>query len=127
MRGGPAADDAGQPAHRRATGRPDAGGRGTRAVRLPTGTVDRGSDRGGTQRRADARCRLSEGAMKIIVNDKPVEVDDQTTVAGLIERLGFPGEGIGVGVGWGGLAGSDWQMTLTDGARLEVVTAVQGA
>jgi sulfur carrier protein len=64
--------------------------------------------------------------MKIIVNDKPVEVDDQTTVAGLVERLGFPEKGIAVAVDWTVLPRSDWQMTLTDGARLEVVTAVQG-
>ena len=64
--------------------------------------------------------------MKIIVNDKPVEVDDQTTVAGLLERLGFPEKGIAVAVDWTVLPSSDWQTTLTDGARLEVVTAVQG-
>jgi len=64
--------------------------------------------------------------MKIIVNDKPVEVDDQTTVAGLIERLGFPAKGIAVAVDATVLPRSDWQTTLTDGARLEVVTAVQG-
>ena len=64
--------------------------------------------------------------MKIIVNDKPVEVDDQTTVAGLLERLGFPEKGIAVAVDWTVLPRSDWQTPLTDGARLEVVTAVQG-
>ena len=64
--------------------------------------------------------------MKIIVNDKPVEVDEQTTVAGLIERLGFPEKGIAVAVDWTVLPRSDWQTMLTDGARLEVVTAVQG-
>lgn len=64
--------------------------------------------------------------MKIIVNDEAVEVDDQTTVASLLERLGFPEKGIAVAVEATVLPRSDWQTTLTDGARLEVVTAVQG-
>jgi sulfur carrier protein len=64
--------------------------------------------------------------MKVIVNDEAVEVDDQTTVAGLLERLGFPKKGIAVAVDWTVLPRSNWQTTLTDGARLEVVTAVQG-
>ena len=38
--------------------------------------------------------------MKVIVNDKHVEVDEQTTVASLIERLGFPEKGIAVAVDW---------------------------
>ncbi len=64
--------------------------------------------------------------MKIIVNDEAVEVDDQTTVASLLERLGIPEKGIAVAVDATVLPRSDWQTTLTDGARLEVVTAVQG-
>jgi sulfur carrier protein len=64
--------------------------------------------------------------MKVIVNDKPVEVEDQITVAGLLERLGFPEKGIAVAMDWAVLPRSDWQTTLTDGARLEVLTAVQG-
>ena len=64
--------------------------------------------------------------MKVIVNDEDVEVDELTTVAALIERLGFPEKGIAVAVDWTVLPRSLWQTTLTDGARLEVVTAVQG-
>jgi sulfur carrier protein len=64
--------------------------------------------------------------MKVIVNDEAVEVDDQTTVAGLLERLGFPEKGVAVAVDWTVLPRSNWQTTLTDGARLEVLTAVQG-
>jgi sulfur carrier protein len=64
--------------------------------------------------------------MKVIVNDKAVEVDDRTTVAGLLERLGFPQKGIAVAVDATVLPRSDWQTALTDGACLEVVTAVQG-
>jgi sulfur carrier protein len=64
--------------------------------------------------------------MNVIVNDKPVEVDDKTTVAGLLERLGFPEKGIAVAVDQTVLPRSNWQTPLTDGARLEVLTAVQG-
>ncbi|WNG93332.1 sulfur carrier protein ThiS [Mycobacterium sp. ITM-2016-00318] len=64
--------------------------------------------------------------MKVIVNDEDVECDEQITVAGLLERLGFPEKGIAVAVNWTVLPRSRWQTTLSDGARLEVVTAVQG-
>jgi len=64
--------------------------------------------------------------MKVIVNDEAVEVDDRITVAGLIERLGFPEKGIAVAVDWSVLPRSQWGTALADGARLEVVTAVQG-
>ena len=61
--------------------------------------------------------------MKVTVNDEAVEVEEQTTVAGLLETLGFPDKGIAVAVDWAVLP---WQTVLTDGARVEVVTAVQG-
>lgn len=64
--------------------------------------------------------------MNVIVNDEDVEVDEQTTVAGLLERLGFGDKGIAVAVDFAVLPRSQWQTTLTDGAKLEVVTAVQG-
>ena len=64
--------------------------------------------------------------MKVIVNDEDVECDEQITVSGLLQRLGFPEKGIAVAVDWTVLPRSRWQTTLSDGARLEVVTAVQG-
>lgn len=64
--------------------------------------------------------------MKITVNDEAVEVDDETTVAALLDRLGFPAKGIAVAVDLSVLPRSQWQTTLADGARVEVVTAVQG-
>jgi sulfur carrier protein len=64
--------------------------------------------------------------MKVTVNDEAVEVDEQTTVASLLDRLGFPEKGIAVAVDWTVLPRSDWHTALTDGARVEVVTAVQG-
>ena len=64
--------------------------------------------------------------MKVTVNDEAVEVDEHTTVAALVENLGFPEKGIAVAVDWSVLPRSEWQTALTDGARVEVVTAVQG-
>ncbi len=64
--------------------------------------------------------------MKVLVNDEAVEVDASTTVAALLTRLGFPEKGIAVAVDWSVLPKSDWDTALSDGARVEVVTAVQG-
>ncbi len=64
--------------------------------------------------------------MKVTVNDEAVEVEEQTTVAALLDGLGFPKKGIAVAVDWSVVPRSEWQIALTDGARVEVVTAVQG-
>ena len=64
--------------------------------------------------------------MIVTVNDEAVEVEEALTVAGLISRLGFPDKGIAVAVDWSVLPRSQWETALTDGARVEVVTAVQG-
>jgi sulfur carrier protein len=64
--------------------------------------------------------------MIVVVNQQEVEVDEQTTVAALLESLGFPDRGIAVAIDFSMLPRSDWATTLFDGARLEVVTAVQG-
>ncbi|OBI53448.1 sulfur carrier protein ThiS [Mycobacterium sp. E796] len=64
--------------------------------------------------------------MIVTVNAKTVEVDEQTTVAALLESLGFPARGIAVAMDDAVLPRSGWTATLFDGARLEVVTAVQG-
>ena len=64
--------------------------------------------------------------MRLIVNDEDVEVGDGTSVAGLLEHLGIPEKGIAVAVDWSVLPKSEWETTLAEGARVEVVTAVQG-
>ena len=64
--------------------------------------------------------------MKILVNDEEVEVDGETTVAALVDRLGYPQKGIAVAVDWTLIPRSDWHTALSEGARIEVVTAVQG-
>ena len=46
--------------------------------------------------------------MKILVNDEEVEVDEQTTVAALLDRLGYPEKGIAVAVDWTVIPRSDW-------------------
>ncbi len=64
--------------------------------------------------------------MIVTVNEQQVEVDDRITVAALLESLGFPDRGIAVAMDLAVLPRSRWTTTLFDGARLEVVTAVQG-
>ena len=64
--------------------------------------------------------------MIVVVNEKQVEVDEQTTVAALLESLGFPDRGIAVALDWAVLPRSSWATELFDGARIEVLTAVQG-
>jgi sulfur carrier protein len=64
--------------------------------------------------------------MKVVVNDVEVEIEEATTVEALVARLGYPAKGIAVAVDWAVLPRSRWHTTLSDGARVEVVTAVQG-
>jgi sulfur carrier protein len=64
--------------------------------------------------------------MIVVVNEKQVEVDEQTTVAALLNSLGFPDRGIAVALDLSVLPRSDWATKLFDGARIEIVTAVQG-
>lgn len=64
--------------------------------------------------------------MRVIVNDEEIQVDESTSVAALLDRLGFPDKGIAVALNWTVIPRSDWATTLSEGARVEVVTAVQG-
>lgn len=64
--------------------------------------------------------------MIISVNEKQVEVGESTTVAALLASMGYPDRGIAVAMDETVLPRSGWSRTLSDGARLEVVTAVQG-
>jgi sulfur carrier protein len=64
--------------------------------------------------------------MRVIVNDEFVEIDERTTVTQLLVKLGMPDKGIAVAVDWSVLPRSEWGNTLSDGAKVEVVTAVQG-
>ncbi|OSC42693.1 sulfur carrier protein ThiS [Mycobacterium decipiens] len=67
--------------------------------------------------------------MIVVVNEQQVEVDEQTTVAALLESLGFPDRGIAVALDFSVLPRSDWDARICElgnPVRLEVVTAVQG-
>jgi sulfur carrier protein len=70
--------------------------------------------------------------MIVLINGQQVEVDDQTTVATLLESLGYPDSGIAVALDWSVLPRADWSTTVAElsgpsgSVRLEVVTAVQG-
>ncbi|ABL05099.1 sulfur carrier protein ThiS [Mycobacterium ulcerans] len=64
--------------------------------------------------------------MIVVVNERRVEVEEQTTVAALLQSLGFPDRGIAVALDLAVLPRSDWATELSEGDRLEVVTAVQG-
>ncbi|HUO36587.1 MAG TPA: sulfur carrier protein ThiS [Mycobacterium sp.] len=64
--------------------------------------------------------------MFVTVNDERVEIDDTTTVAALLDLLGFPDKGVAVALDRSVLPRSSWDTKLFQGARLEVVTAVQG-
>ncbi|OBJ60394.1 sulfur carrier protein ThiS [Mycobacterium sp. 1423905.2] len=67
--------------------------------------------------------------MIVTVNDHQVEVDAQTTVAALLERLGYPDRGVAVAQDFSVLPRSEWARRvseLPEPVRLEVVTAVQG-
>ena len=64
--------------------------------------------------------------MLIRVNADDLEVDDHMTVAGLLQSLGYPDRGIAVAVDHAVLPRSSWTTTLSEGANIEVVTAVQG-
>ncbi|BAX90782.1 sulfur carrier protein ThiS [Mycobacterium shigaense] len=68
--------------------------------------------------------------MIVVVNERQVDVDAHTTVAALLDSLGFPDRGVAVAMGDAVLPRSRWATELSQfsGApvRLEVLTAVQG-
>lgn len=64
--------------------------------------------------------------MIVVVNEQKVEVDEGTTVAVLLESLGYPDRGVAVAMDDAVVPRSRWNTTLSGGVRLEVLTAVQG-
>jgi sulfur carrier protein len=67
--------------------------------------------------------------MIVLVNEQQVEVDEQMTVAALLQTLGYPDRGIAVALDQAVLPRSRWATNLSelpDPLRLQVVTAVQG-
>jgi sulfur carrier protein len=70
--------------------------------------------------------------MIVVVNEEQVEVGEETTVAALLESLGYPDHGVAVALDWAVLPRSDWETRLTElspasgPVRLDILTAVQG-
>jgi sulfur carrier protein len=64
--------------------------------------------------------------MIVTVNDQELEVDDDTTVTALLESMVVPDRGVAVAVNWAVLPRSQWGSAVPPGARVEVLTAVQG-
>jgi sulfur carrier protein len=65
--------------------------------------------------------------MTVVVNGESWELPAATTLAGLLERWGVPPSGVAVAVDGAVVTRASWPATtLTDGAIVEVLTAVQG-
>lgn len=64
--------------------------------------------------------------MRVTVNGDDVVLDESATVATLVASMGLPDRGIAVALDWSVLPRSEWDRVLADGARVEIVTAVQG-
>lgn len=64
--------------------------------------------------------------MIVIVNGRRVWVGGNVTVALLLRSLGYAARGVGVALNRTLLPRSGWQTKLSDGARLDVLTAVDG-
>jgi sulfur carrier protein len=65
----------------------------------------------------------------VVVNGSPAEVAPGATVAELLEQLELPGAGRGVAVAVDAevVPRGEWSTrTVPDGARVEVLTAIQG-
>jgi sulfur carrier protein len=63
----------------------------------------------------------------IVVNGKPSEIAPGTTLRGLLDQLGAPDRGVAVAVEAEVVPRGEWEtFALADGARVEVLIAVQG-
>lgn len=63
----------------------------------------------------------------IVVNGEPRTVPDGLTVAELLAQLGAPDRGVAVAVDATVVPRGEWDdVVVDDGARIEVLTAVQG-
>jgi sulfur carrier protein len=62
----------------------------------------------------------------VIVNGRRVWVGGNVTVALLVRSLGYATRGVAVALNRTLLPRSAWQTKLSDGARLDVLTAVDG-
>jgi sulfur carrier protein len=65
--------------------------------------------------------------MSIVVNGEPSEIAPGTTVSALLEALDVPPRGVAVAVDAEVVPRGSWEtFAVPDGARVEVLVAVQG-
>lgn len=65
--------------------------------------------------------------MTVVLNGEDAELASGATVLDALEAFGLPRTGVAVAVDGSVVRRGDWAATpLTDGARVEVLTAVQG-
>ena len=75
----------------------------------------------------DDPCPAGDGGIVMVtVNDRRMHVGGNISVAILLESLGYPDRGVAVALNRSVLPRSAWRTSLSDGACLDVVTAVQG-
>lgn len=75
----------------------------------------------------DGPCPADDGGIVIVtVNGRRMHVGGNISIAVLLESLGYPTRGVAVALNQSVLPRSAWQASLSDGARLDVLTAVQG-
>ena len=78
-------------------------------------------------RRACARWSILAGAMRIVLNGKPTEIETGATVATLVERVARDARMVAVEVNLALVRRKDHATTsLADGDAVEVVTLVGG-
>jgi sulfur carrier protein len=65
------------------------------------------------------------GSVVILMNGRRMWIGTNTTVAVLLESLGYPVRGVAVALNRVILPRSRWQTRLYDGARVEALMAVQ--
>jgi sulfur carrier protein len=65
--------------------------------------------------------------VNVILNGRSERLPDGATIAQVLERLGAPDRGVAVAVDAEVVPRGEWDATrIADGARIEVVQAVQG-
>ena len=84
--------------------------------------IDRNADRS-----ADRTSRNYRNAMKLSVNRQAVEADAGETLAGLLQRMSVPAEGVAVAVNNRVVPRSEWATTpLHEEDRITIIRAVCG-
>jgi sulfur carrier protein len=65
--------------------------------------------------------------MKVLINGKPRELDDGATVESVLATLDVPSRGVAVAVDAEVVPRGEWpEHELSEGARVEVLRAIQG-